>query len=191
MSIDLKNVSESNENLKINIDWLLNDLSQDIARDFWLKEKTIKELIEFKKDLSLDDLKSEISKSESIDDYEKEKISNIDIEKMDKLVHTIKWAKEIIEKASNNELNVLKWELESWNIENFKNTFEEYLDPKLVKDAKEWGSFHKNLLWLALWSWNTIYTTVESLYKIWKWIIKAPLDLYLILSWKWEYTRSI
>ena len=158
---------------------LLDSLAIEIAREFWMEKKEA--LLLLKIDISkwLDELKKEINKQ---NDWISKKLKNKELEK---LFFTIKWALEVIEKSSKIEIKILKEDIE-WaiNIADFKNYLEDYLPIELLAKAKNPKNIHEHILGFALWTTNSIIKTIELLYKIWKWIITAPIDIYMIISWK-------
>ena len=174
--------------------WILNKkdledkLAIEIARKFWMEKN--KALLLLKTDISkwLEELKKEINKQED------EKLKKFENKKLEDLFFTIKWALEIIEKISQIEIKILKDDIEwnyieqnnEWkiNISDFKNYIEDYLPPKLLIKAKNPNAIHEHILGFALWTTNSIIKTVEILYKIWKWILTTPIDLYMIITWK-------
>lgn len=156
---------------------LLDELASDIARKFWIEKEKTKQLIKADTLSWIDSLKRELVN-------EKKNLSDNEIEK---LFFTLKWALEIITNTSKLEIKSLKEDVEnSIKIDEIKNKIEDYLPANLIYKAKNPEKLHEHILWFALWSANSIYTTVEILYKIWIWIIKAPYDLYMIISWKAE-----
>jgi len=160
---------------------LLDELLDDISREYWIDKSSAEKLIWSK---SLNNLKSLKNELNSID-WENTKLNN---QKLEKLFFTISWAKEVIEKASKNELNIIKEELENLvNFEDFKNSLEDYLPASIIASAKNPQTLHEHILWASLWVSNSIIKTADILYQIWKGILKTPYDLYLIISWKWEY----
>lgn len=160
---------------------LLDELANDISNEYWIDKEQVKKLIKNKTLTTLDSLRSEINKEESFDKKEKY-LNNTNLEK---LFFTLKWALEIIEHSSQIEIKSLRKDIEkSINIEDFKNKIEDFLPANLVKKAKNPWKFHEHILGFALWSTNSILTTVEYLYQIWKWILLAPYHLYMIVSWK-------
>ena len=154
-------------------------LAIEIAKKFWIwKEKA---LLLLKTDISkwLDELKKEINNQED------ENLKKYENKKLEELFFTIKWALEIIEKTSQVEIKILKEDLE-WkiNIADSKNYIEYYLPPNLILRAKNPKNIHEHILGFTLWTANSIIKTIEILYKIWKWIITTPIDLYMIFTWK-------
>lgn len=160
---------------------LLDELAIDIARKFWMDKQKAIDLL--KTDISkwLSELKNEISKQ---DNEELKKLNN---KKLEELFLILKWAIDLIEQSSKIEIKILKDDLEKQvNIEDFKNHLEDYLPAKLIQKAKNPKKIHEHILWFALWTANSIFKTVDILYQIWLWIIKTPIDLYMIITWKAE-----
>ncbi len=154
---------------------LLDDLVINIVRKFWIEKSKVIELINKETILWLDWLKKELINQNN-------KLDNSDLEK---LFFTINWAHELIKNYSKIEIKTLKEDVEKIiNIEDFKNRLEEYLPANLLQKAKNPNNIHEHILGFALWSTNSILTTIEYLYKIWKWIIQTPYHIYMILLWK-------
>ncbi len=175
------NIDKNNNNLwKIDNKKLLEELVLDIAKKYWIDKEDTKDLIKKETLTWIDSLKKEIQKK----NYEGKKLNESELEN---LFFTLKWALEIIENSSKIEIKSLREDVEKYiNIDDFKNRIEDFLPPNLVFKAKNAEKLHEHILWFALWSANSILTTVEYLYQIWKWIILAPYHLYMIISWKSE-----
>lgn len=159
---------------------LLDELAIDIAKRFWIEKKHAKELIKKETLLWIDTLKTELDRENN----NEKKLSKKDLEN---LFFTLKWALEVIENSSKIEIKVLKDDVEkSINIEDFKNHIEDYLPPKLISKAKNPQALHEHILGFALGTANSIFTTADILYQIWKWILQTPYHLYMIITWKWK-----
>lgn len=160
---------------------LKKELADDIARKFWIDKNKAEVLIKKETLNNLDSLKEEFSKNND----SKENINNKELEK---LFFTLKWALELIENSSKIEIKTLKEDVEkTLNIDDFKNKIEEYLPKELINKAKNPNNIHEHILWISLGTANSIIATADALYQIWKWIIKAPYDLYLVVTWRWEF----
>lgn len=156
---------------------LLDELAIDIANKFWIEKSKAKQLISEQTSSWIEWLKLELIN-------QTKKLNNSELEK---LFFIIKWAQELISNYSKIEIKSLKEDIEkSINIEEFKNKIEEYLPATLIIKAKNPNNLHEHILGFALWSTNSILTTLEYLYKIWKWIVLAPYHIYMIISWKAE-----
>ncbi len=169
----------NNEKIKTN-PWtldekqLLKELALDIANKFWIEKQKAESLIKKETLVWIDSLKDELK--------EEKNLANKDVEK---LFFTLKWALEVIEQSSKIEIKTLKDDIEKHlNIEEFERNIESYLPNTLIQKAKNPENIHEHILGFALWTTNSIYSTVEALYKIWKWIIATPLHLYLIVTGK-------
>ena len=157
---------------------LLNELANDIAREFWIDKEKAEKLIKSETLVSLDSLKNELKQ-------EKHNENNLNNKDLEKLFFTLKWALDVIEKSSKIEIKILKEDVEkSINIEEFKNHIEDYLPAKLIDKAKNPSNPHEHILWLALGTTNSLIATADILYKIWKGILQTPYHLYMIITWK-------
>lgn len=167
-------------NSKIDKQKLLKELAIDIANKFWIDKEKTEQLIKNETLISLDSLKNELKQEESNE-------NKLNDKKLEQLFFTLKWALELIENFAKLEIKVLKKDinnLDNIQIENFKNKIDDYLPAKLIKIAKNPTKPHEHILWLALGTANSIITTVDVLYKIWKWLLQSPYHLYLIISGK-------
>ena len=109
---------------------LLNELANDIAREFWIDKEKAERLIKSETLVSLDSLKNELKQEENNKD-------NLNNKELEKLFFTLRWALDVIEKSSKIEIKILKEDVEkSINIEEFKNHIEDYLPAKLIDKAK-------------------------------------------------------
>ncbi len=156
---------------------LLDELAIDIANKFWIEKSKAKQLISEQTISWIEWLKTELINQ----------TTKLDNKELEKLFFTIKWAHELISNLSKIEIKNLKADVEKTiNIEEFKNKIEEYLPANLINKAKNPTNLHEHILGFALGSTNSILTTVEYLYKIWKWIVLAPYHIYMIITWKAE-----
>lgn len=182
-------MKKNNKNFeKINA-WILKDkekkeleekLASEISKKYNIEKKEALKLIKSSTLESLDALKDEISK---------EKENNLDKlweKELQELFLTLKWAQEVIENLSKLELVILKEKIEQSAYTPTENILENYLPPKLLQKAQNPEKLHEHILGFALWSANSIIAIVDALYQIWAWIIKAPYDIYLVVSWKAE-----
>lgn len=160
---------------------LLEELAIDIAREYWMQQKEAVNLLKIDINKWLSELKNELNKLND------KNLNNLSDKKLEKLFFTLKWALDVIEKTSKNEIEILKRDIEeSINIEEFKNNIEDYLPPKLIQKAKYPENIADHILWFALGTANSIFKTAEILYQIWKWLITTPYHLYMIITWKGE-----
>lgn len=158
---------------------LLDQLAIDIARKFGTKKEQALQLLYSDISKWLSELKKEIQTSGD------ESLKNLKNKELEKLFFTLKWALELIEKTSKIEIQILKEDIEqSIHIEDFQNHLEDYLPAKLLLKAKNPKDPHEHILWFALGTANSIIKTVDILYQIWKWIIKTPIDIYMIITGK-------
>lgn len=172
---------EKNNNISNSLDSkkMLQKLIEDMVKDFEIDKIKAEELVKIDSKNNREKLNSEIWK---INNSRENKISN---EKIEELVVKIKWYQETIENISKVEISDLKEDVEKTiNIDDFKRNLEEYLPKELINSAKNPKNPHEQILWIALWTANSIFTTTEALYKIWKWLINTPYHLYLIFTWK-------
>ena len=188
-----ENIDKISFEEKINSEKLLSELLDDINKEFWIEKETLKKLIWKETIFSLEWLKNNINSLENT--AEKNNINSFKNEKLEKLFYTLDWAKKLLEKNSSLELKNLQKEIiniseiqnnnfDQSETTSYEKKLEQYLPSNLVLKAKNPENIHHQILWLALWTSNSILTTVDALYQIWKWIIKTPFHIYLILKWK-------
>jgi len=160
---------------------LLEKLSIEISRDFSISEKLAKKLI-FETHLSLEDLKKDI------DDENNNLETKVDFdkEKLDRLLIVLKWAKELIEKASKKEIEELKEVLEKADIWEINEILEKLFSKDLIKKAQNPQNISEEIMWASLWILNSWILITDILYNLWKWIITSIPDFISIISWRWE-----
>jgi len=176
---------EKNNNTPWTLDTkkLLDNLHDNISSKYWIDKSSAEILIKWNSIKNITYLKKELYNSEI--GTQNEKLSD---SKLEKLFFTISWAKELIEQSSKSELNAIKNEIENTApFQEYTNQLESVLPSQIVDDAKNPKNLHHHILWASLWVSNSIIKTADILYQIWKGILKTPYDLYLIISWKWEY----
>ncbi len=168
------NFIENKKDLRIQIDTknLLNKLAQKISKEFWIDITKVKDLINSKTWTSLDWLK-------------------IDVNKKKDLLNVIWWAKDVIEKASKEKIELLKWKIEKekYNPENNIYLTNKFIPKKLMDKAINPQNLWDNLIWASIWLINSTEEIIKVLYNIWAWIIKAPYHIYLIVTWKAKYKK--
>lgn len=166
---------------KIDKKAMLESLADEISKKFKIEKNEAFELIKNKTLDWLSDLKKEINEKNN------SSLKELDNSKLEELFLVLKWAQELIENLSKIEIKLLKEDVEkTLKIEDFINIVENYLPKNLIKIAKNPKNIHEHILWFSLWASNSIIAVIDLLYQIWSWIIKAPYDLYLVISWKWE-----
>jgi len=181
---------------KIDKNKLESELKIDIAKDLNLDKEIITNLtalIDIKTKTGLDllkfelsDFKKEIKLSNTLSNQEKETIEKLTEEEKEKLFNVLKWYKKLVWNDSKNNLESLKDSIQKeisineWDFEKIlpKNILTKLENPKSVWDE---------ILWIAFWTANSIYTTTKFLYELWTWLIKTPYHIYLIVSWKAKY----
>jgi len=177
MSIEQNN--SNFETTKNNKDILLEELSNEISKSYWIEKSKTQELIKFDTSKWLEQLKLELAESWS-DFFDK--LKN---QEQEKLFLILKWAQESIESQVHFEIMTLKDDIEkNLDINEIKNEIESFLPEKLINTAKNPKLIHEHILWFALWSANSIYAWLDGLYNIWKWIIQSPYHIYLIVKWE-------
>jgi len=185
------------KSLNFDLEKLKTELMVDIKTEFaWnekISDKTIENLLNLKTINSLDwlkselnDFKNEINSSDKLSILEKKSLQNLSEDEKNKLFNVLKWYKNVIEKASRDKLDILKDTLENWNSQD-KTWLERRLPVNILNKLENPNWVWDEVLWIALWTTNSIMTTVEFLYKLWAWIIKSPYHIYLIVSWKAKY----
>ena len=155
---------------------LLNSLANEIAKKYGLDINQVKKLIQSKTWSKLEGLKSMVSDTwESID--------------MPELSNVIAWAKDVIEKASKQEIELLKWTVEKTSLNPKKDIYlsNKVFSPSLMDRVNNPQNIWDNILGAGIWLINTTEEIIATLYNIWAGIIKTPYHIYMIVSWKADY----
>lgn len=180
MEIENKNQSIEKNN-EANQRDLLNKLSEEISKNYWLEKQNSEELVKLDTSRWIENLKKELLESG------KEYFDRLKTREQEKLFLILKWAQEVTEKNVQLEIMTLKSDIEqNINIEDIKNNIESYLPDRLISTAKNPKMLHEHILGFALWTSNSLIAWLEWLYNIWKWIIQTPYHIYLIVKWEWE-----
>lgn len=174
--MSIKNFEKNNLNQDITKK-LLEKLSSDIFKKYWIEKQKIEVLIKRESLISIENLKLELQNQNKI----------LDNFTLNELLKDLNKAKENLNLISKNErINLIKSIENQNNFMKNNNFLEKKLPRKLVKTAQNPKNLHENILWLSLWTASSILTISESIVKIWIWIFKSPYDLYLISTWKAE-----
>ncbi len=167
-----KESREKEHDVKIKIDTknLLEELAQKIAKEFWVDVSEVKNLIWSKTLSSLEDLKFSVKDKEN-------------------LLSVISGARDVIEKASRDEIDLLRWNIDKVAYDPEKNI---YLSNKLISKrfmdrALNPKGLRDNLIWASVWLVNSAEQVVRVLYYIWTWVLKVPYHIYLIVTWRGKY----
>ncbi len=171
---------EKRESLSTNPDIdtknLLNKLASEIAKKYGLDINQVKKLIQSKTWSKLDNLKSMVwSSGETID--------------LAEFKNVITGAKDVIEKASKDEIELLKWTIEKTNLTPEKDIYlsNKFVSNQLMERAQNPQNIWDNIIGAWVWILNSTEAVIKLLYNIGAWIAKTPYHIYLVVSGKSEY----
>lgn len=177
-----KKYSTSHEKLdpKVQIDTksLLNQLAQKIASEYGIDVAEVKKLINSKTETKLETLKNLVATGKEVIDTQS-------------LQAVIKGAKEVVEKASKEKIQILKGTVEKSEVtpqEEFLITTR-LVSNSMYERARNPKNLSDNILWAGIGAINSVEVTIQMLYNIWVGALKTPYHIYLIVSWKAEYTN--
>lgn len=182
------NLAKNNNEAKIIIEKNKETLTDNLAKKLWISRETTDKLIKFDTENSIEKLKQELSKIKSIDktkfDENKELIEIKNTIKQIQFLQNEITSKSRLEIASLNDS--LKEQIESYKISSNFPLSSKIFSPDFIKKAQNWESISDNLAGFTIW-------TTDSIYELWKitkdllvWVIKSPVDLYKIVTWKAE-----
>lgn len=201
MSIN-KEIYNNPEN---NTEFLLSNLSREIAEKFSLSQSESEELVNSSNIHTSDELENKLNSFE----IKWESIISKKEENLEKLLFMIIEARKQIEKAKksqeilvNNESRLsiaelqkkleLKKESQSLTKNNIKTSFiERKLPTKMVTAFKNPTNFHEHLGWICLWVANSSEACLKISKDILFWITKSPLDIYAIFKWDAVYSKNV
>ena len=169
---------KANPGIQVDTKNLLNKLASEIAKKYGLDINQVKKLIQSKTGSKLDNLKSMVGSSgETIDITE--------------FKNVISWAKNVIEKASKDEIELLKWTIEKTKLSPEKDIYlsNKFISSEIIDRAKNPQNIWDNIIGAGIGILNSTEEIITTLYNIGAWIIKTPYHIYLIVSWKAEYDR--
>ncbi len=175
-----KKIEDISAKDKISI--LKKEIIKSLSNDYDITQKTAEELTKLKFETSknkINDLKKYLENNKEIIDKDKNKILSLTQQELEKLYNSVKWAEKLI---SNEDLEKIEFVYLEKNDELSKKIF-----PKLFEKAINPIDYKDQIIWLWLWSIDSIYTTSKLVYDVGKWIVKTPKHIYLILSNTWTY----
>ena len=155
---------------------LLNKLAEEIAKKYGLDINQVKKLIQSKTGSKLDSLKSMVWNSwETIDIAE--------------FKNVIAGAKDVIEKASKDEIELLKGTIEKTTLTPKTDIYlsNKFIPTNLMDRAQNPQSLWDNIIWAGIGLLNSTEEIITTLYNIGAGIIKTPYHIYMIVSWKADY----
>jgi len=167
---------------KDKISILKKEIIKSLSNDYEITQKTAEELTKLKFETSknkIDNLKNYLENNKEIIDKDRNKILSLTEQELDKLYNSIKWAEKLID---NEDIEKIEFFYLEKNDELSRKIF-----PKLFEKAINPVDYKDQIIWLWLWSIDSVYTTSKLIYDIWKWVIKTPKHIYLILSNTWTY----
>lgn len=200
MNLDLKNTNETNKN-----DWIekrIDKLISEIENEFKFKWNTLETLLSFKLD---------IEKKETIQNSSEYR--NALIAEIEKKANSwdIVWNNEDkltqgkYEALANKiiEISKLTDEIQAWiqklRAELLNDSFREIsltsnslltkwiYSKKTLKRIDDPKNFIDQLLWLWVWTIETIAVIWKFGYDLWKWIVMSPYHFVQIIRWKAKY----
>lgn len=164
--------SKEKKDIRIKIDTknLLEELAWKISKEFWIDITQVKDLINSKTEAKLDNL--------MLDIWNKENLLNV-----------ILWAREVIQKASKEEIDLLKGKIDklAYNPENNIYVSNKFIWDRFFDKAKNPKNIGDNIIWASIWIINSTEDLIKVLYNIWAWVIKTPYHIYMIVKWKAKY----
>ncbi len=177
-----KSHTEKNEKPKIQIDTksLLNQLAQKIASEYGIDVSQVKEFINSKTGKELNELKSLVHNETGKD---------INIEE---LKWVISGAKEVIEKASKEKIEVLKSSLDTGELQPRENFYltQKMFSQETLNRIKNPQNLWDNITWAAIGIINSGEATIQLLFNIGTGVIQSPYHIYLLVSGQAEYKNS-
>lgn len=180
MNIDKREKELSQEK---NPQFLLEKLAKEISKAYLVKIDVISELLKRDTALSLEDFKKEFEQNNA---FKQEKWK--ESKSIEELYLAIKWAKETLRLSTQAHIDILKDELnriQKW--EDFSYITKKVFSENMYTRAENPQNMWDQIAWLCLWLINSWETLIRVLIDIAKGVILTPRDIYLIVSWKWEY----
>lgn len=161
---------------------LLDSLAKEISKKYLVRLDTISKFLKNETKSSLENIKAELKKEEKKEKAEETPSDTI----IQEIYNAIEWAKEILKQSTQISIEQLKEQV--WKGEKSDTSYLKKLLPEnIYKRVTNPENFIDEITWLCLWVAESGETLVRTLISIGKWILTTPRDLYLIISWKWEY----
>ncbi len=160
---------------------MLQSLSNEISKKFWISKEEAKKMLEKKTWLSLGDFRQELEKETST--------SQLSPEQSEELFYIIDWYKKLIIEKSKLGIETLKWIIsrESLPSETSGALLLKRLFPEMMTHIHNPQNISDQMSGWIIGLVESGLTLLNICYQIGKGIIKAPYDLYLIATWRWTY----
>lgn len=182
------NLAKNNNEAKIIIEKNKETLTDNLAKKLWISRETTNELIKFDTENSIEKLKQELSKIKSIDktkfDENKELVEIRNTIKQIQFLQNEITSKSRLEIASLNDS--LKEQIELYKISSTFPLSSKIFSPEFINKAQNPKSFTDNLAAFTVRTTDSVYESWKITKDLFVWVIKSPIDLYKIATWKAE-----
>lgn len=160
---------------------MLQSLSDEISKKFWISKEEAKKMLEKKTWLSLGDFRQELEKAKST--------SRLNSDQTEELFYIIDGYKKLIIEKSKLWIETLKWlvSYESLPSETSGALLLKKIFPEMMTHIHNPQNISDQMSGWIIGLVESGLTLLNICYQIGKGIIKAPYDLYLIATWKWTY----
>lgn len=167
--------------------WKQKDkMINSLAWKLWISSESAKKLSELKTITDISILKKELGRIKVDEDKydETEELNQIFNE-----IQNIQFLQNELKSKSRVEIASLKEQLEI--IPEYKIVSEDSISNKFTSSEylariETWETFWDNLVWVMFWSADSIYSLWNYAKDLAFWIVKSPVDLYKLATWKAE-----
>lgn len=171
-----------------NLEAKINSLENQVVSKYRIPYSRLMELATFSAEKGTDALKDELKK-----DFESRWWMMVNYEEITKSINEIVKLRAELIKTTKEKIKFVQKDYTDWidvsehlsDPNNF--LISKYLSPRTMERCKNPQNFADHAVWLWVWFAESCAVTWKFVWEVVIWIIRFPIDLYLILAWKAEY----
>lgn len=163
-----------------------NEMINSLAWKLWISSKSAKKLSELKTITNISILKKELEKIK-VDENKYDETEELN--KIFNEIQNIQFLQNELKSKSRVEIASLKEQLEiipEYKIASENSISNKFTSSEYLAKIVTWETFWDNLAWVIFWSADSIYSLWTYAKDLAFWIVKSPIDLYKIVTWKAE-----
>lgn len=166
----------------------INSLENQIVSKYKIPYSRLMELATFSAEKWAEALRSELKK-----DFENRWWMMVNYEEITKSINEIVELRSELIRTTKEKIKFVQKDYTDWidaseHLSDPKDfLISKYLSPKTIERCKNPQNFTDHAVWLGVWLAESCAVAWKFAWEIVIWIIRFPIDLYLILTWKAEY----
>lgn len=101
------------------------------------------------------------------------------------------WELLLLREQVRKSIYELKSEIQEWMIESYFQVdtmlSSRFVSPRVLEQCKNPQNWKDHTIWLSVWAMESMLWSGKLVYDVTLWVFKLPVDIYKIVSKKWEY----